>query len=207
MISKAFKLKKRPRNFVIAMAVFGNSNSLPISLVLSLSHTISGLHWDRIPGDNDNEVGARGILYLLIFQQLGQLVRWTWGYNVLLAPAEAYEDESQHNDLEDGRQTGDSSISADGTDCLIDFEDDQDSYSDTEVDTPTKDGRYVGSPESSTIDGIPQRHVASSGEVLPTPADGNVVGAGPGNLAGHTNGRTFSKDRITSFPAPSPSYR
>jgi choline kinase len=51
------------------------------------------LHWDRIPGDNDNEVAARGILYLLIFQQLGQLVRWTWGFNVLLAPAEAYADE------------------------------------------------------------------------------------------------------------------
>lgn len=48
--------------------------------------TISGLHWDRIPGDNDDEVGARGILYLLIFQQLGQVLRWTWGYNVLLAP-------------------------------------------------------------------------------------------------------------------------
>lgn len=68
-------------------SVFGNSNSLPISLVLSLSMTISGLHWDRIKGDNDEEVGARGILYLLIFQQLGQLVRWSWGYHVLLAPA------------------------------------------------------------------------------------------------------------------------
>lgn len=74
--------------------VFGNSNSLPISLVISLSHTISGLHWDKIPGDNDNEVGARGILYLLIFQQLGQLLRWSWGYNVLLKPADKYtEDE------------------------------------------------------------------------------------------------------------------
>lgn len=39
-----------------------------------------------MPGDNDDEVAARGILYLLIFQQLGQLVRWSWGYNVLLAP-------------------------------------------------------------------------------------------------------------------------
>jgi predicted permease len=39
-----------------------------------------------IPGDNDEEVAARGILYLLIFQQLGQLVRWSWGYHVLLAP-------------------------------------------------------------------------------------------------------------------------
>lgn len=74
------------------MGVFGNSNSLPISLVLSLSQTIQGLHWDRIPGDNDDEVGARGILYLLIFQQLGQLVRWSWGYHVLLAPKEKYSE-------------------------------------------------------------------------------------------------------------------
>lgn len=74
------------------MGVFGNSNSLPISLVLSLSQTIKGLHWDRIPGDNDDEVAARGILYLLIFQQLGQLVRWSWGYHVLLAPRDRYEE-------------------------------------------------------------------------------------------------------------------
>ncbi|RPB06197.1 auxin efflux carrier [Choiromyces venosus 120613-1] len=85
-VSKLCGFKKRARNFVIAMGVFGNSNSLPISLVISLSMTISGLHWDKIPGDNDGEVAARGILYLLIFQQLGQLVRWSWGYHVLLAP-------------------------------------------------------------------------------------------------------------------------
>lgn len=78
------------------MGVFGNSNSLPISLVISLSQTIKGLHWDRIPGDNDDEVGARGILYLLIFQQLGQLVRWSWGYHVLLAPKDKYPEYQQH---------------------------------------------------------------------------------------------------------------
>lgn len=87
--------------------MFGNSNSLPISLVLSLAHTISGLHWDRIPGDNDSEVAARGILYLLIFQQLGQLLRWTWGYNVLLAPDKPassirrYRDDADMSDDED----------------------------------------------------------------------------------------------------------
>ena len=94
--------------------MFGNSNSLPISLVLSLSQTISGLHWDKVPGDNDDEVAARGILYLLIFQQLGQLLRWTWGYNVLLAPAEAYkEDQSDEerpllddDDIENGERGG-----------------------------------------------------------------------------------------------------
>lgn len=90
VVAKLFRFNRRAANFVTAMGVFGNSNSLPISLVLSLSQTIQGLHWDRIPGDNDDEVAARGILYLLIFQQLGQLVRWSWGYHVLLAPKERY---------------------------------------------------------------------------------------------------------------------
>ncbi|KAK8190231.1 auxin efflux carrier superfamily protein-like protein [Phyllosticta capitalensis] len=109
VIGRLFGFKrKRPQNFITAMAVFANSNSLPISLVLSLSKTIQGLHWDQIPGDNDDDVGARGILYLLIFQQLGQLVRWTWGYQVLLRPASEYDDEDigasaalERGDLED----------------------------------------------------------------------------------------------------------
>ncbi|RYP20778.1 hypothetical protein DL765_002611 [Monosporascus sp. GIB2] len=105
-ISKAFRLRKRPANFVTAMGVFGNSNSLPISLVISLSQTLKGLHWDRIPGDNDDEVAARGILYLLIFQQLGQLVRWSWGYHVLLAPKSKYS-EYQAETVEEGRYRDD----------------------------------------------------------------------------------------------------
>lgn len=111
-MAKLFGFKKRPRNFVVAMGVrkvvhclrtrltvfkvFGNSNSLPISLVISLSQTIRGLHWSKIPGDNDDEVAARGILYLLIFQQLGQLVRWSWGYHVLLAPPDKFKDSDAH---------------------------------------------------------------------------------------------------------------
>ncbi|KAJ2906545.1 membrane transporter [Zalerion maritima] len=89
-VAKTFGFGRRASNFVTAMGVFGNSNSLPISLVLSLSQTLSGLHWDKVPGDTDDEVAARGILYLLIFQQLGQAVRWSWGYHVLLAPKSAY---------------------------------------------------------------------------------------------------------------------
>ncbi|KAI5295917.1 hypothetical protein KEM52_006471 [Ascosphaera acerosa] len=91
VISRVFGFKRRQTNFVTAMSVFGNSNSLPISLVVSLSKTLSGLHWDRLPNDNDDEVAARGILYLLVFQQLGQLLRWSWGYRVLLAPKEYYD--------------------------------------------------------------------------------------------------------------------
>jgi predicted permease len=100
-----FGNKKMQKNFILAMGVFGNSNSLPISLVISLSKTIQGLHWDKVPGDNDNEVAARGILYLLIFQQLGQLLRWTWGYSVLLKPASAYEEDERIAGAEAERET------------------------------------------------------------------------------------------------------
>ncbi|KAK4229972.1 auxin efflux carrier [Podospora fimiseda] len=102
VVAKCFRFSPRASNFVTAMGVFGNSNSLPISLVISLSQTLKGLHWDRIPGDNDDEVAARGILYLMIFQQLGQLVRWSWGYHVLLAPKEKY-DEYASESIEEGR--------------------------------------------------------------------------------------------------------
>ncbi|OJJ45720.1 hypothetical protein ASPZODRAFT_143607 [Penicilliopsis zonata CBS 506.65] len=95
VVARICRFKKRQSNFVAAMAVFGNSNSLPISLVMSLSQTLKGLHWSRVPNDNDDEVAARGILYLLIFQQLGQLVRWSWGYHVLLAPKERYLEEQE----------------------------------------------------------------------------------------------------------------
>lgn len=106
LVSRICRFKKRQSNFVAAMAVFGNSNSLPISLVMSLSQTLKGLHWDRIPNDSDDEVAARGILYLLIFQQLGQLVRWSWGYHVLLAPKERHleEADSVRTQIERGQE-------------------------------------------------------------------------------------------------------
>ncbi|KAG5985903.1 hypothetical protein E4U43_005806, partial [Claviceps pusilla] len=119
LIVKAFRFNKRAANFVTAMGVFGNSNSLPISLVMSLSQTIQGLHWDRIPGDNDEEVAARGILYLLIFQQLGQLVRWSWGYHVLLAPKNKYA-EYQDEIAEEGQQRYLDEPQNDETRALID---------------------------------------------------------------------------------------
>lgn len=91
VLTRIFRLTKKPQaNFVTAMAVFGNSNSLPLSLTVSLAHTIPGLHWDQVPGDNDNEVAARGILYLLVFSQLGQALRWSWGEKSLLKPLDKY---------------------------------------------------------------------------------------------------------------------
>lgn len=180
IVSRIFKFNKRARNFVVAMAVFGNSNSLPISLVISLSKTLKGLHWDKVPGDNDNEVAARGILYLLIFQQLGQLVRWTWGFNVLLAPASAYkdDDDSRHDSLEEGE------YSDCETERLLD-----DSHSDYESGNGTgyntSYATSVSAGSSSDSDSIFQRENAQSNTTFATPTYGNTVVKGPGNMRGH----------------------
>ncbi|EFX02083.1 auxin efflux carrier superfamily [Grosmannia clavigera kw1407] len=138
-VSKLFGFNKRASNFVTAMGVFGNSNSLPISLVLSLSQTLKGLHWDKIPGDNDDEVGARGILYLMIFQQLGQLVRWSWGYHVLLAPKSKYEEYAQAT-AEEGRYRDsiDSDTAVDGRPTLL-INDSTNTGEEDVPDSPTSD--------------------------------------------------------------------
>ncbi|KAH7389920.1 kinase-like domain-containing protein [Pyrenochaeta sp. MPI-SDFR-AT-0127] len=177
-VSHIFGFKKRESNFVVAMAVFGNSNSLPISLVISLSKTLSGLHWDKVPGDNDNEVGARGILYLLIFQQLGQLVRWTWGFNVLLAPASAYSDEDggKNSAIESGE------YSADEARRLLD-----DSYSDYESGDVTSYATSATSADSSDTESLLGREDAQAHADFVTPTNGNIVVQGNGHMNGYAN--------------------
>jgi auxin efflux carrier family protein len=197
IIGRVMKFKKRQANFVIAMGVFGNSNSLPISLVLSLSKTLKGLHWDKVPNDNDEEVGARGILYLLIFQQLGQLLRWSWGYNVLLAPPDQYTEAEggikKDDQIERGRgnyRDHDSprlpSPSYDGHDGSDDFEpyedeDDDQTRIGTESPTTTKsDGlKTPRTPHNRSSGASPDRPMngtaSASTELDGTPANGMVA--------------------------------
>lgn len=86
MSSRIFKFNKRETNFVTAMSVFGNSNSVPVSLFLNLAYSLPQLQWPDIPDDSSENVASRGLMYILIYQQLGQMVRWSWGFNTLLAP-------------------------------------------------------------------------------------------------------------------------
>jgi auxin efflux carrier family protein len=182
LVSNCMRLKKRQRNFIIAMGVFGNSNSLPISLVISLSQTLRGLHWEKVPNDNDEEVGARGILYLLIFQQLGQLLRWSWGYNVLLAPADKYSEEdggtatpmrlergagAYRDDSEDEEQRRLISAAYDG-------QNDSDSSDEhTRIgDSPTHKHANLRASENSMAS---SRSSSRSPELMPTPANVNVI--------------------------------
>ncbi|KAI1841606.1 hypothetical protein JX265_012500 [Neoarthrinium moseri] len=197
-VARACRLNKRPANFVTAMAVFGNSNSLPISLVISLSQTLKGLHWDRIPGDNDDEVAARGILYLMIFQQLGQLVRWTWGYNVLLAPKQHDDDGDDTRTLEEGNRTDEAPPGAGGAlipgldgGLVHDHGDDGQSSDGSDVYEPAGRTPVVGTSRASPNEsedeedsmlikkhrnGSPKYTTGSNGTfVLPEPASGDEI--------------------------------
>ncbi|PSK36317.1 hypothetical protein C7M61_004141 [Candidozyma pseudohaemuli] len=84
VMSRLMVLNVAESDFVTAMAVFGNSNSLPVSLTMTLAYSLPDLLWDRMEDDTPDKVASRGMLYLLIFQQLGQILRWSWGYNKLL---------------------------------------------------------------------------------------------------------------------------
>ncbi|KAI0119844.1 auxin efflux carrier [Daldinia grandis] len=207
-VSKAFRFSKRPANFVTAMGVFGNSNSLPISLVISLSQTLKGLHWDRIPGDNDDEVGARGILYLLIFQQLGQLVRWSWGYHVLLAPKSKYE-ECQDETVEEGRYRDDVSrdeVLIPGLDGNVTDNDDRNDSDDSDESdvyepagrTPVA-GTSVASPADSDDETTASRKRSAKGyRSGANSPNGHSVTTGPGDITLFPRMRDLSDTDIPS---------
>lgn len=84
LTSRVLHLNGPETDFVTAMGVFGNSNSLPVSLTVTLAYTLPDLLWDQMDDDNADKIASRGILYLLLFQQLGQILRWSWGFNHLL---------------------------------------------------------------------------------------------------------------------------
>lgn len=180
--------------------------------MISLSHTLRGLHWDKIPNDNDNEVGARGILYLLIFQQLGQLLRWSWGYNVLLAPADRYSEEdggthsSRRLEQGPGQYRDDPEDDSDRSllGHIYDGEYDSENGDDEETrvgdgssgsaspgaKTPTKS--HTRASTYSSRSGSPRRLGKLDGppNLMPTPTNGNILP--------HQNGH------ITSFPSVDP---
>lgn len=200
IMGRVFQFRKRQQNFLIAMGVFGNSNSLPISLVISLSKTLKGLHWDKIPGDNDDEVAARGILYLLIFQQLGQLLRWSWGYNILLAPPEAYtEAEGGTKDIDTERAPTEyrDDASDDERARLLGYETDNDSSDGHTSPTMASSGiRTPGTPYNKS--GLHSRstsasHLAQDTDIGATPANGNIAPNGHADMPMFLNGDQHQK--------------
>lgn len=89
------------RRFVLACVMFSNSNSLPIAIISSLavSEAAHILYWDK--DDTTDAVAARGISYTLFFAIFGNLIRWSYGYQLLQKRDDddvstIHEDEEQH---------------------------------------------------------------------------------------------------------------
>jgi auxin efflux carrier family protein len=156
------------------------------------------LRWDKIPGDNDEDVAARGILYLLIFQQLGQLVRWSWGYHVLLAPPESYELREENEAIEEGRYRDDPTEQLipglDGGDENVDRYEGYGQESDTGASSASFESG--GRTPITNVPYVPSGSNSDEEQVEP--------GKAPGLLATPANGNAFPNDRsngnLTSFP-------
>lgn len=103
-------------------------------------------------------------------------MRWTWGFNVLLAPADTYSDEDggKNSAIENGE------YSEEEAQQLLD-----DSHSDYESGNVTS---YATSADSSDSDSIFDHVDAQASTDFITPTNGNAVVPGNGDMGGHTNG-------------------
>ncbi|KAI9318667.1 auxin efflux carrier [Dichotomocladium elegans] len=81
--SKLIRLNPSKRRFVTACAMFGNTNSLPIAIIssLTISEASAILLWDA--ADTAEAATARGISYTLFYAIFGNLLRWSYGYGLL----------------------------------------------------------------------------------------------------------------------------
>lgn len=66
---------RHSRSFVMAAAMFMNSNTLPIALMQSLVVAVPDLAWG--PDDNKNGMLGRALTYLTMYSTLGMVVRQT----------------------------------------------------------------------------------------------------------------------------------
>lgn len=163
-VSRICRFNKVESNFVTAMAVFGNSNSLPVSLTVSLAYTLPNLLWPDLANDNQDDVASRGILYLLIFQQLGQILRWSWGYNTLLAkPAEEVTLEAEWSDDEE-RQANISTDeeSDDEHDYMRKIRSNERTKLTIRAHSPDQQSTYSNSSSSSSTRALNRGHSAST---------------------------------------------
>ena len=157
-------------------------------------------------------------MYLLIFQQLGQLLRWSWGYNVLLAPAHRYSEEDggtdtsarleqgqpPHNPEDDPRQPLIGTVyegeydSDNASDEMTRVTDSSGTLSSDAI-SPTKHRSAFSSRSvSQTRNGI-QHQVPES---MPTPANGNTGSRrSGGNARGQQRGNHKYDEEISGVQA------
>ncbi|CDH51524.1 auxin family transmembrane transporter [Lichtheimia corymbifera JMRC:FSU:9682] len=110
LMGHLFGLNAPYRRFVLACAMFGNTNSLPIAIITSLAVSEAGktLFWNE--DDTQESVAARGVSYILFFAIFGNLLRWSYGYSLLQKLPE--DEEEFNNNIDDGASGRSSSASS-----------------------------------------------------------------------------------------------
>ncbi|KAL0088054.1 auxin efflux carrier [Phycomyces blakesleeanus] len=83
LVMRFTRLDPYYRPFVLACAMFANTNSLPVAIMSSLAVSEAGkvLFWSA--DDTQETVSARGISYILFFSMFCNFVRWSYGYSLL----------------------------------------------------------------------------------------------------------------------------
>ncbi|KAK5814414.1 dynein light chain 1, cytoplasmic [Linnemannia elongata] len=81
--SKLLRLTKEETRFATASIMFFNNNSLPIALVQSLALSGAAKLLLRDENDTAEAVLARGVSYILFTSVFDNLVRWSFGLNLL----------------------------------------------------------------------------------------------------------------------------
>ncbi|KAF9981130.1 hypothetical protein BGZ75_007613 [Mortierella antarctica] len=82
--SRFLRFSKDEEKFIIASVLFSNTNSLPMALLQSLAFSAAGDRLLRDEFDTKADVAARGISYILFYAIFGNLVRWSYGFNLLV---------------------------------------------------------------------------------------------------------------------------
>ncbi|KAF9207603.1 hypothetical protein BGZ49_000057 [Haplosporangium sp. Z 27] len=97
--SRILRFSKDEEKFVIASVLFSNTNTLPMALMQSLAFSAAGGRLLRDENDTREDVAARGISYILFYAIFGNLIRWSYGFS-LLVPKDKVEVENWESDLQ-----------------------------------------------------------------------------------------------------------
>jgi len=97
--SRVLRFSKDEEKFIIASVLFSNTNSLPMALLQSLAFSAAGDRLLRDEFDTKADVAARGISYILFYAIFGNLVRWSYGFNLLVPKDKGSETNSPEQPL------------------------------------------------------------------------------------------------------------
>ncbi|KAF9435256.1 hypothetical protein BGZ76_006611 [Entomortierella beljakovae] len=92
--SRVLRFSRDEEKFVIASVLFSNTNTLPMALLQSLAFSAAGNRLLRDEFDTKEAVAARGMSYILFYAIFGNLVRWSYGFSLLVPKDEEEEEHS-----------------------------------------------------------------------------------------------------------------